>query len=60
MALSCRMLIVLILLGKGITDKLIVGCTLGICHGLHQLRTKSSLETFNIVLFRVHKLRSKP
>ena len=60
MALSCSMQIVLILLGKGITDKLIVGCTHGICHGLHQLSTKSLLETFNLLLFSVHKLRSTP
>ena len=60
MAFSCSMQIVLILLGKSITNKLIVGCTPRICHGLHQLGTKSLLENFNLLLLSVHKLKSVP
>jgi hypothetical protein len=52
--------IVLVLLGEGITDKLIEGLTLGIGHGLHQLGIKPLLEAFNLLGIIVHKFQAIP
>ena len=50
------MQVVLVLLGQGITDELIVCGTPRVGHGLHWLGTKASLEALYFLLFYVDKL----
>ena len=49
------MQIVMVLLSQCITDELVVGGALGVGHILHQLRAKTSLETFYLLFFSVNK-----
>jgi hypothetical protein len=52
--------VILVLLDKSITDKLIKSFTPGNFQGLHQLCIKPSFETFNLLGVSVHKFRSIP
>jgi hypothetical protein len=49
-----------VFLQESIADKLIKRCTLAITHGLHQLGTKSPLETNNPLGISVDKIWSIP
>ena len=60
MSLGRSVHIVVVLLGKSITNKLIKGGTLSAAHSLQQLGAKTPLEASNFLCFNAHKLRSIP
>jgi hypothetical protein len=60
MALRSSINRIVVLLGKGITDKFIESGTLASTRGLHQLGTKAMLETSDLLSISINKLHRIP